>query len=66
MNISGNVIENSYETTENRQLILIITFVIYAAEGILLIISNGLVELVLVKHRYLRRQYVILFSQVIN
>uniref|UniRef100_A0A0R3RHX4 G_PROTEIN_RECEP_F1_2 domain-containing protein n=1 Tax=Elaeophora elaphi TaxID=1147741 RepID=A0A0R3RHX4_9BILA len=47
----------------NRELLLIIVFATYAFEGLLLIISNGLVELVLIKHRYLRRQYIILFAQ---
>lgn len=49
---------------ENRQLYLIITFAIYVFEGFLLFISNGIVELALIKHRHLRRQYIILFAQV--
>ncbi|VDO21616.1 unnamed protein product [Brugia timori] len=49
---------------ENRELFLTITFAIYAFEGFLLIICNGMVELVLIKHRHLRRQYIILFAQI--
>ncbi|EFO15165.1 hypothetical protein LOAG_13348, partial [Loa loa] len=48
---------------ENKELFLIITFIVYAFQGLLIIICNGVVELALIKHRHLRRQYIILFAQ---
>ncbi|VDO25442.1 unnamed protein product [Onchocerca flexuosa] len=49
--------------TINKELFLIITFAVYIFQGILLIICNGIVELVLIRHRHLRRQYIILLAQ---
>ncbi|OZC09479.1 hypothetical protein X798_03436 [Onchocerca flexuosa] len=51
--------------TINKELFLIITFAVYIFQGILLIICNGIVELVLIRHRHLRRQYIILLAQII-
>uniref|UniRef100_A0A8R1TZG7 G-protein coupled receptors family 1 profile domain-containing protein n=1 Tax=Onchocerca volvulus TaxID=6282 RepID=A0A8R1TZG7_ONCVO len=50
--------------TIDRELYLIIIFAIYIFQGILLIICNGIVEVVLIKHRHLRRQYIILLAQI--
>ncbi|CAG9530910.1 unnamed protein product [Cercopithifilaria johnstoni] len=66
MNITANDYEDSGKIKEDNQLFLMITFAIYAFEGFLLVICNGLIEMALIKHRYLRRQYVILFAQVID
>ncbi|MCP9261181.1 hypothetical protein DINM_004569 [Dirofilaria immitis] len=48
----------------NKELYLTITFAVYAFQGFLITICNGIVALVLIKHRHLRRQYMILLAQI--
>lgn len=67
MNVTeGNRCYDDGKTTENRELFLLITFSFYVFEGFILVIFNGLLELILLKHRDLRRHYVIIFAQVIK
>ncbi|CAG9530634.1 unnamed protein product [Cercopithifilaria johnstoni] len=63
MNITTNDYDDSGKLKEDNQLFFIITFAIYAFEGFILVISNGLIGIALIKHQYLRRQYLILFVQ---
>uniref|UniRef100_A0A915PXJ5 G-protein coupled receptors family 1 profile domain-containing protein n=1 Tax=Setaria digitata TaxID=48799 RepID=A0A915PXJ5_9BILA len=54
---SGNIIKNN-------DLYLKVIFIILTIQGFVLIVSNGAVGLVLMKHQPLRRQYIILSAQI--